>query len=145
MSANKGTYVSLILLFILAISYGVSAINFRDQESGIGPHYFPIILSILLILLCIISVIQTVKKEDKKIEMPNKMLLFGVLCLIVAFILGWEFIGYYIVSIFFLFILFTLFRMNSLSKKVIFINIIWSISVTISIYFVFDFILGVGL
>lgn len=146
MSARKGTLTALVCLICLGIVYLISAQKLGGATSTtLGPGYFPTILGIALIVMCIISGVQTFRKPDKQIKIPNLKLVFLTILIIAVYFIAWNTLGYfYLCTFIFLFILFMLYRHNQENLTKIFIpNILMSIIITLIIFVVFDVIMSV--
>src|SRR5690625_7810228 len=107
MSSKKVNYMFLFVLIILGIGYFLSAMNLENspmsQGAGLaGPGKFPMFLAISLIVLCLISLFQVSRKEDKKITVPNLKFVLFTLAMITIFYLSWFFIGLFYVNLFLL-------------------------------------------
>lgn len=65
MNKKTATYIMLSALAILAVIYLLSAGNKSQLSSttSVSPGFFPTILGVALIILCIISFIQTKAKK----------------------------------------------------------------------------------
>lgn len=112
MSAKTGTYIALIALFMLGAVYVYSASQLGGTNSAtVGPGYFPTILGVTLMILCVVSGIQNFRKQDRKIAIPNLRLIWLTVALMAAFFLAWQFIGFfYVLTFLFFMILFTVYR-----------------------------------
>src|SRR5690625_2105580 len=97
MKSNTATYVSLFFITILAVFYLLSSVNQSrlTNISTIDAGFFPLILSIALIILCLISFVQTIfKKEVKKIPLRNFKLVLITIGLSIIFFITWSVLGY---------------------------------------------------
>ena len=100
MSANRATYVTLVIFAALAVFFFINARAFpeADTEGAIGSGYFRQLLSILLIIFCAISFFQTLKKEDKKITIPHFKRIAITLGITFLYLLSWNFLGNFYLS-----------------------------------------------
>lgn len=138
MSFNKATYATLITLVLLAVFYFMYANSLSTQQSTgtIGASYFPKLLSTALIILCIISFFQTLKKEDTKISLPNLGITLTVIAITVLYLISWNFLGFFYINTFlYLLILFILLKR---SKKHIWLFLITALVMNLFIYFLFE-------
>lgn len=148
MSEKKATYLALGLLIVVGIGYLMNArsLSSSGNQDAIGPSYFPILLSVALFLLCVISLVKTVlRKEDKRITIPNFRLILGTIVLTVLFVLGWSTFGFFYIPLFiFLWLLLTLYRLSlGLKRKIIAMNTGLALGLTLFIYLVFDVMMAV--
>ena len=74
MSYKKATYIANGLIIALGIAFIVMAKNFPDAmvQLTIQPSYYPIGISALLILFCVISIVKTATSKQ-----PDKIISFG--------------------------------------------------------------------
>jgi len=91
-SYKKATYATLLLFILLGLGYlkmaGDIVVNRTDT---MGPHYFPTLLGIALIVLCLISWIQTARKqEDGEVRLSNlKFILWSIVVSVVRVKFAW--------------------------------------------------------
>lgn len=143
MSANKSTYITLLALILFAIVYFISADSLtQPQDTGtLGSGYFPKLLSILLVILCVINIFQTRKKEDHKIPLPHLKTILITIGLTALYFLSWGLFGFFYVHTFlYLIILFTFYQP---SKKHLPIYVVTALLITLFIYLLFDNLLGI--
>lgn len=145
MSYKKTTSVFLLLILIFTMVYFFS-INSMDAGMAvetIGPDYFPNLLSVLLVILCIISFFQTLKKPDKKINLPNFKYILLTIGITILFLLAWYYLEYFYVFAFsFVTSLFILYKVERTIKSIL-ICAAGGIIFTVLIYFVFGQVMGV--
>lgn len=137
MSANKASFVVLTMLCVLAVLYFMAADALPEQQTGgpVGSGYFPKLLAVLLMMLCVGSIFQTFKKEDKKIPIPNVKLMLLTLGLTILYLWSWNNIGFFYVNTFlYLFALLTFYKR---SRSHIWIHIAVALTMTAFIYVVF--------
>lgn len=150
MNFKIGTYISLFLIGTFAIFYLISSNSLvanQDQVS-LSPSFFPNIIAIILLVLCIISFFQTIKKESKpKIEMNNILQNGLTLLIIIIFILSWYYLQeFYLISFVFLFILFSIYRKLKSNKLRFFtVNGLLSLSTCLVLYLLFEITINVQL
>lgn len=149
MSSKIATYITLTLMMALGISYGLTAMSFKKSafSSTIGSGYFPGLLAIILIVLCIVSFVQTVlKKEDERIELPKFNLVVTTVVITSLFIFSWNVFGYLYINLFiFLLVLFTIYRLKELNKAVWFKHSLLSLVITGSLFIIFDLLLNINM
>lgn len=150
MSAKNGTYISLGFLLILGILYGYSAMKLPDlaNQNTISDSYFPMLLSISLVVLCLISFIKTfLQKNDKKVDLSNlKMIVFTII-ITALYILIWNLIGFfYLLTFFYILTLLAIYRWQlDHKKKVMIFNVIIALGTTVFVYYVFGQLMSVRL
>lgn len=96
MGYKRASYLVLSLLLLLGVAYLWSATAIRDPgtRGSIGPGYFPVILGVLLIVLCIIALIQTLHRQsDQPVTIPNLGYVLTGLAATVAFLILWGTFG----------------------------------------------------
>ena len=145
MSYKKATYITLFLMLIMTACYYWLALDFQDNRNrnSIGPGYFPIILSVTLTILCIISGLQTAKKQDQVLRIPNIKLIAMSLLATAIFLVSWFYFGFFYISSFvFLVILFMLFN-PGIKKTPLLINVSIPLAITAFIYILFGLIIKV--
>lgn len=138
---NSQSIIGWILLLI-AIIYGVSALQFPEGMGEPGPSFIPFILSVGMIL-CSIGIIikgRTAKQSEESEEYRlGKKHLFLILILIL-FILLINFLGFIITSLLFLFFTFRLYGVAGYIRPSI-----YSVVLTTFVYVFFDLFLKVPL
>lgn len=146
MSYKKIKYLFLILLIGIALACFFAANQLPTSDNGVGPQYFPQILSILLIILCVASIFSTAKKEDERFEIPNIFMILLTIGLIICFILLWSSLGqFYIVSFIFISSLILLFTPKKRTIQHILSNLGVSLVITVSIYLLFTVLMNFNL
>ncbi|MEK3937163.1 tripartite tricarboxylate transporter TctB family protein [Sporosarcina sp. FSL W7-1349] len=150
MNKKTATYIMLSALAILAVIYLLSAGNKSQLSSttSVSPGFFPTILGVALIILCIISFIQTkAKKEVEQITFPNFKLILLTIGLTMIFFISWYSIGYfYILNFIFLLTLFTLYSpKEKRNKRHLFNKASIALGVTLVVYLLFDVIISINL
>jgi len=146
MSYRKATYLVLGLLVLLSGAYFWTAIGLRDPRTrgSIGPGYFPVILSVLLVVLCLISFVQTWRRtDDKTITIPNLGLVAACIGLTALFLVAWGFLGgFYVLSFVFVVVLMTLFAPGQGWRKHA-VNIGAALVLSAAIYGLFGYVMQV--
>ena len=103
MSYKKATYLVNGLIIALGIAFIVLANNFPDAmvQLTIQPSYYPIGISALLILFCVISIVKTAlsKEPDKTISFGNTQKVLITIALCILFGVLWSLTrSFYLVS-----------------------------------------------
>lgn len=148
MSAKLAAYVSLLVMFVLGVFIYISSNQMTgiSQLNNLGPGFFPKILAVLLMVLCVISFIQTLlKKEDKKIVIGNGKMVVATVLITATYFLVWYYHGYfYIVTFIYLSVLINLYHVKSdkkLTIKAVGLNTLISFVMILVIYVIFDLVL----
>ena len=146
MSYKKASYVALSLLILLGGLYLWSATGLRDPQTrgAIGPGYFPIILGVLLILLCVISLIQTILSDaDHLITIPNLGYVVAAIAATAVFLTLWITLGtFYPLVYVFVAGLMILFQPSSNLRRYAII-LVTSLAVTLAVFGLFDQVMNV--
>jgi cytochrome c biogenesis factor len=124
----------------LKMSYGLAANNFGGGL-GVGPDFFPRILSIVIIVLSFVHLLKLINKEDKndsKININNLSVYIFITTL--AYLITVNIFGYIIAT--FLYIMIIAYLISG-KKKIS--DLLASIAVTLTLYTVFQIILNVPL
>jgi hypothetical protein len=87
------------------------------SSGGVGPTYFPNILTALLVLLCVVTLYRNFRDVSSEnvgqITTHNFWYIIATFALVVAFIASWQLFGYFYLNVFiFLTVLLTIFRMD---------------------------------
>ncbi|MFZ4452661.1 tripartite tricarboxylate transporter TctB family protein [Salibacterium aidingense] len=148
MSYKLMSYTVLLGLICIAVFGFISSSRMTNPMSDqpIGPGYFPTALSVILFILCILSLITTWKKEDQKISLPNIKYIILTILGIGLYILSWNISeAFFICTFVFLLFLLTLFSKQKFDGRTIWINFIVSLGILLFIYFLFDRLLNISL
>lgn len=143
MSIHRVTYIVLIILSIISIGYFYLAhsLPISNNDVSIGPDYFPKILAIILLVLCIINFIQTWRKKNVQSFFTNSKFIFITIGLVILYLLSWSLFGYfYLTTFLFLSIIFFIYKP---SKKHLPLYIVLAILITIIIHLLFNIVVGV--
>jgi putative tricarboxylic transport membrane protein len=139
-----------IFFIIISCVFLIASINLPKANLGNpnGPLYFPIGLSILLLVFSILYMVQELKKMDEKNERIKMMLsgrtpkLIGLTVLLgIGYGLIFELIGFLFATVLFLGAL--LFTVNGVMKWKV--NVIVAISFSFLSWYAFSELLGVSL
>lgn len=145
MSYKRATFLALTLLCLVGLGYLWLALGFQDNRNrnSIGPGYFPISLSVSLLVLCAISFVQTAGRDDRTISIPNLKLIAAGLLVTLIFILAWKYLEQFYAAVFgFVFILFTIFSQERGGRKVC-IHLAVAATLTLFIFLLFGLLIGV--
>ena len=142
-SYKKGSICALTLLILVSIGMIYFTKDIKTQfGSGSrfinGPKFYPILLAVLMIIFCVISILDTLKKPDKIMEFPNaqKAITTGVVTFV--WVSLWQYIGYfYLISFFSMAILLIYLNPAPFSLKKIRNSLLWDISIIGAIYLIF--------
>lgn len=144
---------NIVLIIIMAIG-GCYIVNLNQSASqailfstGVGPTYFPNILTGILFFLCIVVFIQDKRKapEKEKLTFPNIKYILFTLFITIAFIASWQFLGHFYLNVFALIaILISLYRKEKGVKNSILVGVITSVFTTLFVYFLFEKILTIS-
>lgn len=153
MSRSLLTYIVLVGIMIFGILYGIQALELRNARmiitstTTLGPGYFPSLLAIILVILCIINIIETyVKKSDEKVEISNFKVLIYSLVVIVLFILSWFNFGYFFINVFlFILVLLLVYRTQKFTTRLVLKNSVIAGGITVSTYIIFKVLLNIRL
>lgn len=143
MSYKWGTYISLAVIFLIAALFFVMSDRLEypggDREL-ITPGYFPTGLSAIIMILCVISFIQTYReKEDKKIHFPHLKMILITLILTLGFLFGWVILKQFYLSLFlFMMLILFVYQPKDRLKRRLLINLMLTIMVMLFVYIVFD-------
>lgn len=146
MSGKKLTFGILVVFIAVAAVYLKASNSFMklNGEGSIDAGYFPRIIAVALLILCIISLIQTIKAKDYKVNLDNIHLVLLSIGLTILYFVLWSTFGlFYPLTFFFMLSLFLLFKPRPIFTKGIFMLSILSLSMTIFIYFVFEKVMSV--
>lgn len=142
------TYISLFLIAIVGVIYIILTLDFSSANNqAVGPGFFPLIVCGFLIVMCVLSALNTLfseKVKERTFEIPNSKLVLITGILLVIFVGLWTFYGFsYLASFIFLFILFYLYNDNINIKPKIIVATSISLFLTIFVYIIFENILGI--
>lgn len=116
MSQKKATYLSLILMILIALFFLNESLKLMQTAGAdaIGPGYLPFWLSIILIILCGISFVKTrMKEKEEKVSIPNLKYIAATAVIIVLFCFSWSQFGLFYVHCFVvLTLLYALYRLS---------------------------------
>ncbi|WP_067726517.1 tripartite tricarboxylate transporter TctB family protein [Oceanobacillus damuensis] len=145
MNSKIANSITLIFIMIFGLVYWNSAGKLKGShdDTTLSAAYFPKLLVIVLIILCLISLIQTIRGNSEKINIENLKLIGLTTLFIIIFIASWGYFGYFYINTFlFVFILITMYRLPNKKAKLLIKNAVTSLFITVIIYGVFDLILN---
>jgi hypothetical protein len=148
MNSKKASLIALALIMILGFVYLKYAIDMGYGDTSTpGAGFFPILLVCLLMILCIVSLVQTaMRTDDKKIDLPNIKLILITVLISFLFILSWVGFGYFYISLFaYLLALMTVYYFDEMNKKRFGKNVIITLMITVLLFVVFDYLLALNL
>jgi putative tricarboxylic transport membrane protein len=147
MSVKNATYISLLIFMVLGIGYYWIASSFPENNTtkAMGADFYPKLLAILLLILCVISWIENRKKKNSPtVNIPHLKLIGLTIGNTVLYFILWINLGYfYFFTFIYLVSLFTIFhpvfQLKKLTK-----DIIIALLVTIIVYLLFELLMGVN-
>ena len=143
MSYKKATYIANGLIIALGIAFIVMAKNFPDAmvQLTIQPSYYPIGISALLILFCVISIVKTAtsKQPDKIISFGKTLKVLITIALCILFGILWTLTrSFYIVSFIIVAALMYFLNPQPNSGKKVMKSLAYSLITQLVVYLVFQ-------
>lgn len=136
MNSKKLTYLVLLVFAVIGVVYFNEANKF--MKGNIDAGYFPRIISVILIILCIISFIQTIREEEYRINMENIRYVLLTIVLTALYFVLWNMIGFfYPLTFVFMLSLFILYKPRPIFNKAFISCCVMSLFMTVFIYIVF--------
>ncbi|WP_052256821.1 tripartite tricarboxylate transporter TctB family protein [Salinicoccus sp. YB14-2] len=134
-----------IILILFSIIGFIASNSFADEADFYGPAFFPRLIFILLFVFAIMMVLESILKRKLKVEeqvFSKKMLLNALLLILTIFgyILLFNFIGFLISSILFLFASQVIFNVKN---KIMLIGV--SVVIPFILYFIFSNLFNIPL
>lgn len=147
MNSKLLNLIMILFILVIGISYMRSAsVLGIGTTDNIGAGFYPFLLADVLLILTIISLIQTIRKKgNERIEFPNSKLILFTIGVIALFILSWSLIGFFYINLFFFFLILYSVYSERLKKQFIFKNSILSLMITISVFIIFNWVLKLPL
>lgn len=137
------------ILSIIAVFYLITAQSFDGAGTNtIGPGYFPKLLGIGLLLFSVIGIVATIKQKNTgKIVIENLKMIIVALIAVIAFLVIWKWLdAFYVLALVFLLGLTAIFRKDfGMTKKNIAVIAGSAIGMTITIYLIFDKLMGLSM
>lgn len=147
-SMKKATLIFLSILIVVALAYIKTALSFSSGARSTGmmnSSTYPILLSCLLIVLCVISFIQTLREKESKTDVIDFKLIGATICITILYFAIWNFIGYFYLATFVYIVALILIYQKKLNVKAFLQYGVISFVSTIAIYIIFDFMMGIQL
>ena len=134
-----------VVLCILSIVFYWYAEQYDGRvQSAYGPHFFPQVLSLLLLISSVLLIVQALKgralKNLEKINKSGFIQVFITIVLAIAYLVGMQYIGFLPATILFLYLV-----MFSLGQKKLWVRITSSVLVSSAVYGIFRFFLKIPL
>lgn len=144
-----------IALIMGAIGYALNLNHSASQtiffaSSGVGPTYFPNVLAALVVILSLVTLVKNLRDKSEEncavILTPNAGYILATFALVVAFLLSWQFFGFFYLNAFVLLtVLMTLYRIEFGLKNSLIVGLITSVSTTGFLYVLFGQVLALSL
>lgn len=153
MSYKTATYISLIFIGLINVMYLIESINLSNwaDDSGYGPGFYPLILSILLFILIVLSFMKTY--TNKNVEGIYFKLISGfkkvapIIMLIVVYLIIWSYFDYFYILSFFLIVGLIILKKPTIIKnsKELIISLIFASGYLLILYLTFNVLLSFNL
>lgn len=153
MSYKTATYISLIFIALINIIYLIESINLsnRANDSGYGPGFYPLILSILLFILIVLSFMKTY--TNKNVDEIYFKLISGfkkvtpIIILIIVYLMLWSYFDYFYILSFFLIVGLIILKKPTIIKnsKELIISLIFASGYLLILYLTFNVLLSFNL
>lgn len=136
------------LAYALNLNYSASQ-TIYFSGSGVGPTYFPNVLTGLLVILCVVVLIKNLRNSDpdnvEKVVTENSKYILATLALTIAFIASWQYLGYFYLNVFVLLtILLTIYRIEFGLKNSLLVGAATAAGTTVFLYGLFGNILEIS-
>ena len=138
---KKENIVTSIIFVCIALFTMYETTNFKENPYGLtqdslGPTFFPILVSILIILLSALLIASELRKKTSRDSIPflNASIVFPIIVAVIVliYVVSMKYLGYIISSIILNVILLIIFKV----KKITFIAI-FPVMITLIIYAIF--------
>ncbi len=143
-----------VVLILGGIGYALNLNHSASQaiffaSSGVGPTYFPNILTGLLVLLCLIALLRNLRdsspENTARVVTTNLWQILATLGLVIAFIASWQLFGFFFLNVFVLLtILLTLYRIEFGLKNSLLVAALTAAGTTGFLYGLFGMILEIS-
>lgn len=153
MSYKTATYISLIFIALINIIYLIESINLSNwaNDSGYGPGFYPLILSILLFILIVLSFMKTY--TNKNVDEIYFKLISGfkkvtpIIILIIVYLMLWSYFDYFYILSFFLIVGLIILKKPTIIKnsKELIISLIFASGYLLILYLTFNVLLSFNL
>ena len=99
-SYKKANLFALVLLILMSVGMLYFTKDIKTQlGSGSlfinGPKFYPILLAVLMIVFCVISIVDTLKKPDKTVEFSNVQKAIVTSLVTLVWIVLWQYNGHF--------------------------------------------------
>ncbi len=145
MSSKVANYVALAFLLGLGCLYLylTSQIASGQQKTTLGPSYFPNLLGVVLIVLCLVAAVREMKAERESLPVPRlPQVALTVLCLGVYFFAWERLVLFYLITPLFILALFAAYGRLRWSVRSMAVNLAIALGFTAVIYASFGLVLG---
>lgn len=143
-----------VALILGGIGYAVNLNHSASQaiffsSSGVGPTYFPNILTGLLVILCLVVLVRNLRdrspENSGRVVTHNLRFILATLALAIGFIASWQAFGYFYLNVFVLLAaLLTLFRIEFGLRNSLLIGAVTAACTTGFLYGLFGKILEIS-
>ncbi|GAB4316343.1 MAG: tripartite tricarboxylate transporter TctB family protein [Pseudothermotoga elfii] len=137
MTSRKNDFLSGLIVSILGLVFFLGTIGIKPVKLGLSPADFPRLITVSMMILGVVLLIKgLLVKNDETKKKSDTSVFLKLICLVVmlfAYILLMDKIGFLYLTPFLIFSCAYLFGMKNL-----WLNIVLSIVVTISVYYVFS-------
>lgn len=143
-----------VVLILGGLGYALNLNHSASQTiyfsgSGVGPTYFPNVLTGLLVILCIVTLVKNLRDTSpdntEKVETANSRYILATLALTIAFIASWQYLGYFYLNVFVLLtILLTIYRSEFGLRNSLLVGAVTSAGTTAFLYGLFGNILEIS-
>lgn len=143
-----------VVLILGGLGYALNLNHSASQAiyfsgSGVGPTYFPNVLTGLLVILCVVVLIKNLRDKSAentgKVVTHNSRYILATLALTVVFIASWQYLGYFYLNVFVLLtILLTIYRSEFGLKNSLLVGAATAAGTTAFLYGLFGNILEIS-
>ena len=151
MSFRKIDIIFLLFLLAVGVFYLIPSIKFiiQAEQFALSPGFFPIVLVSILIILCLISVIQTVISKHKEdiFQVDNLKYIIATFVLTILYISLWYFFSnlFYLLTFLFFFGLSIVYSVKTkrITRLLVLRNGMSALIITGMIYLVFGLLFSI--
>ena len=143
-SRKKLSVIALTLLIVVSgamIYYAKNIVILEGMEMHFvsGPKFYPIVLSVLMIIFCAFSILNTLKGPEKTLEFRNIQKPIIVLVITFLWIFMWNYVGYfYLCSFVAMGLLMFYLNPEKFSFRKIYKSLVFDAIIVTSIYIIFS-------
>jgi hypothetical protein len=136
--------IGFSVFYYVTINRAARSVPSYGQGASLGPEYFPNGLAVLLVVLCLLALVRTVRMEDRTLEIPYAGLIALAIGATAAFIAGWGLLGaFYPIAFLFVAGLLFGFRVGPTGRVLTAATSLgMALVVTIVIYLIFDLLMS---